>query len=101
MKRYIAFLTLLSSTNVFAILPSQCITIEQGGGYSWLVNSCNEKLEVRWIDQGTCNTGCSSAVRAGGKEMISRTKGRVEWAACVSPGFPRNWHGNGAQYSCE
>jgi hypothetical protein len=85
-----------------AVEPSQCITLDTRDNSlaDFWVNSCNQKITVKWYDQGSCRTGCGSDVPAGERSSITPVKGRVSWAACVYPQWvQRNWQGSGP-YSC-
>lgn len=81
--------------------PARCIDIDQGrsGDFSYMENSCNQTLNVRWRDQGHCRTGCSIPIRPASRQTITGMQGDVRWAACVYPETPRPT--GGGQHYCE
>jgi hypothetical protein len=88
-----------NSTRVRAAGLSDCISFEHNSITSFLVNRCNQHLNVAWIDQGTCAANsqgytCLQGVRGGDKQTISRTKGHITWVACAYPSSPsHSWNG--------
>ena len=86
----------------YATEPNDCISIirERNSIGHFMKNNCNVKLYVSWFDEGNCHNKCGVIIRAYGEQVISKTKGRVRWAACVYPKFPSS-SGNGyGRYSC-
>lgn len=80
--------------------PAHCIDIEgSGGDFSTMENTCNQTLNVRWHDQGSCRTGCLTTIRPGTRQTITGVRGEVRWAACVYPQSPRPV--GGGRSSCE
>ena len=72
-----------------AIDPSQCLTRDRdsNGIADFWINSCNQRLNVKWFDEGFCKTGCGATVAAGGKESVTKAKGAVRWAALCPSAF--------------
>jgi Carboxypeptidase regulatory-like domain len=85
---------------------NQCIAFQpfSSGGYYLAVNSCNVKVFVAWIDQGSCRTDsrgyatCAAAPDANSRELVTGIQGSYKFAACVFPSGPvdqgaNNWSG--------
>ena len=94
------FVFMFMSTAASAINLSQCITIEGSGGNAYMRNGCTQKLNVKWIDEGVCRTGCAETVAGGSKATITPPKGSFDIAACVYPAWiSPKWRGG--KYQCE
>jgi len=68
-------------------------------------NHCNEKINFKYYDQGSCRNGCGDTVRGNAKVSALKTRGQIRTAACVWPDWPMDssgkkmWQGQGS-YSC-
>lgn len=65
-----------------AAAQASCIQFFSGN-ISWKVtNFCNERINVRWRDQGYCASGCMEVVGALAAHSITPIKGGYTWCAC-------------------
>jgi hypothetical protein len=69
-----------STLNCFAMCA-----IDQGkdnGGYQVIHNSCGYPISFKWIDQGTCSTGCLEWLGPNTTHIVTGMHGSVRAAEC-------------------
>jgi len=76
---------------------THCVAYDHttGLGFSVFRNTCGSKIEMKWFDEGSCSTGCATAIPANGTSENTGIKGRIKYVACVYPGLPV-WNGFGS-----
>jgi TonB family protein len=70
----------------------RCITFDTTSNTltSFLVNRCDVRLNVTWVDAGDCRTRCQLAVGPRGRQSAGNFKPPALWAACLYPDSARS-----------
>ena len=81
---------------------ANCIAIDYNDNsiIGFLVNSCPQKVSVKWVDEKNCATICAEIVGANARASVTGFVGTVWWAVCEYPRFPDNGFVGGGQYYC-
>lgn len=81
---------------------SRCISLDSKSNSltAFWINNCNQRLNVSWVDQGSCRNGCSVTVGAGRRESIGDITGSYFLVACPYPKIPTSEWIRGVPYRC-
>src|SRR3954454_17950988 len=79
-----------------------CVTRDQKSNkiVDFVQNDCDFKVNVKWYDDGWCDTGCGTTVAPNGKESVTKARGSLRTAVCRAPKLvSRSWKGDGSYTS--
>lgn len=89
---------------------NECIKFDTASNAmgDFLVNSCGERVFVKFFDDGYCRSGCGDDVGGYKKSSITKMKGHVKFAVCQYPSSPSKssngfvaWPGSGSFWCLE
>lgn len=107
----IAFRSLVSLSLLFLVFDApragetsgfaKCLSTDRTSNSltTFIINSCKQKLMVRWTDEGGCKTYCALDVGAGSRASAGAMTGTVWMGACEWPTLPKSTDGM-VTYSC-
>jgi hypothetical protein len=82
---------------------NRCVTTTKDAMFGYIVNSCPEKVEVKFFDMTpgkACSSGCATGVAGGSRASINLYLGQVMFAACFSPTNPVGYTSGSSAFSC-
>lgn len=96
--KYLFFSVAMMASTAFAADPgpNDCITIDTKDGFTLLTNKCLETVNVFWLYEGDCTTGCTTKLAGKAYKYEVLFKEPYHMAACFSPEqVDPNWKGFG------